>query len=79
MCRLREAALSEANSWHVIQLPDYAQLECVNRGNKVLRKMTIVYWMLTKLTVLCATTLTLIKDTKRLRNGGPVLLRWIIF
>ena len=37
-CRLRDAALAEANSWHDIQLPDYAQLECINRGNKVLRK-----------------------------------------
>ena len=38
VCRLREAALSEANSWHDIQLPDYAQLECISRGNKALRK-----------------------------------------
>ena len=38
VCRLREAALSEANSWHVKQLPDYAQLECISRGNKVLGK-----------------------------------------
>jgi len=38
VCRLRDAALSEANSWHDIQLPDYAQLECISRGNKVLRK-----------------------------------------
>ena len=38
VCRLRNAALSEANSWHDIQLPDYAQLECISRGNKVLRK-----------------------------------------
>ena len=38
MYRLREAALSEANSWHVQQLPDYAQLECISRGNKVLGK-----------------------------------------
>ena len=38
VCRLREAALSEANSWHDIQLPDYAQLACISRGNKVLRK-----------------------------------------
>ena len=38
VCRLREAALSKANSWHVVPLPDYAQLECISRGNKVLRK-----------------------------------------
>ena len=38
VCRLREAALSETNSWHTIQLPDYAQLECISRGNKVLHK-----------------------------------------
>ena len=38
VCRLREAALSEANSWHVKQLPDYAQLECISRGNLVLGK-----------------------------------------
>ena len=37
VCRLRDAALSEANSWHDIQLPDYAQLAC-SRGNQVLRK-----------------------------------------
>ena len=38
VCRLRDAALSEANSWQDITLPDYAQLECISRGNKVLRK-----------------------------------------
>ena len=38
VCRLRDAALSEVNSWHDIPLPDYAQLECISRGNKVLRK-----------------------------------------
>ena len=38
VCRLRDAALAEANSWHGIHLPDYAQLECISRGNKVLRK-----------------------------------------
>ena len=27
VCRLRDAALSEANSWHDIPLPDYAQVE----------------------------------------------------
>ena len=37
VCRLREAALSDANSWHDIQLPDYTQLECISRGNKFLR------------------------------------------
>ena len=30
--------LSVANSWHHIQLPDYAQPECISRGNKALRK-----------------------------------------
>ena len=38
VCRLREAALAEANGWHHIHLPDYSQLECITRGNKVLRK-----------------------------------------
>mgnify|MGYP003326474035 CR=1 FL=1 len=38
VCRLRDAALSEANSWHDTQLPDYAELECISRANKVLRK-----------------------------------------
>ena len=38
VCRLRDAALSEADSWHQIQLPDYAQGECISRGNKVLCK-----------------------------------------
>ena len=38
VCRLRDAALSVANSCHHIQLPDYAQLECISRGNKALRK-----------------------------------------
>ena len=38
VCRLRDAALSKGNSWHDIQLPDYAQLECISRGNKALRK-----------------------------------------
>ena len=37
VCRLREAALSEANLWHRMQLPDYARLECIDRGNRVLR------------------------------------------
>ena len=34
VCRLRDAALSEANSWHDIPLPDYAQLECISRGKQ---------------------------------------------
>ena len=38
MCRLREAALAEANGWHRTTLPDYAQQECIDRGNKVLRR-----------------------------------------
>ena len=38
VCRLRDAALSEADNWHHIQLPDYAQGECISRGNKILRK-----------------------------------------
>ena len=36
VCLLRNAALAEANGWHDIQLPDYAQLECISRGNNVL-------------------------------------------
>ena len=38
MCRLRDAASAVANSWHHLQYPDYAQLECISRGNKALRK-----------------------------------------
>ena len=38
VCRLREAALAEANGWHYMQLPDYACLECIDRGNRLLRK-----------------------------------------
>ncbi len=38
VCRLREAALAEANSWHRMKLQDYARLECIDRGNRVLRK-----------------------------------------
>ena len=38
VCRLREAALAEANGWHHMKLPDYASLECIERGNQVLRK-----------------------------------------
>ena len=38
VCRLREAALAEANGWHRMKLPDYAQQECIDRGNKVLRR-----------------------------------------
>jgi len=38
VCRLREAALAEANGWHCMELPDYARLECIDRGNQVLRK-----------------------------------------
>jgi len=38
VCRLREAALAEANGWHRMKLPDYARLECIDRGNQVLRK-----------------------------------------
>ena len=36
VCRLREAALAEANDWHRMKLPNYAQEECIDRGNKVL-------------------------------------------
>ena len=35
VCRLREAALAEANGWHRKKLPDYARLECIDRGNRV--------------------------------------------
>ena len=38
VCRLRDAALSEANSWHDMQLPDYSQLSCISRGMEVLQK-----------------------------------------
>ena len=38
VCRLRDTALAEGSRWHHIQLPDYAQLKCIDRGNKVLRK-----------------------------------------
>ena len=38
MCRLREAALAEANGWHRTILPDYAQQDCIHRGNKILRR-----------------------------------------
>ena len=38
VCRMREAALAEADSWHYMKLPDYGDLECVRRGNQVLAK-----------------------------------------
>ena len=38
VCRLREAALAEANGWHYMQLPDYACVECIDRGNRLLPK-----------------------------------------
>ena len=38
MCHLREAALAEANGWHRTTLPDYAQQDCIHRGNKILRR-----------------------------------------
>lgn len=38
VCRLRETALADADSWHHLQLPDYSQLHCIDQGNKVLRK-----------------------------------------
>ena len=41
VCRLRDAALAEANGWHRTRLPDYAQQECIDRGNKVLRKKSL--------------------------------------
>ena len=41
VCRLREAALTNANGWHRTTLPDYAQQECIDRGNKVLRKRSL--------------------------------------
>ena len=43
------------------------------------REVIIVYSIRAKLIVLFATILTLTKDIKRLKTGGPVLLRWIIF
>ena len=36
--RLRDAALAEANGWHRTTLPDYAQQDCIHRGNKILRR-----------------------------------------
>jgi len=41
VCRLREAALAEANGWHRRKLPDYARLDCIDRGNEVLRKRNL--------------------------------------
>ena len=38
VCRLREAALAEANGWHRTILPDYAQQDCIHSGNKILRR-----------------------------------------
>ena len=38
VCRLREAALAEANGWHRMQLPGYGHLVCIDRGNRLLRK-----------------------------------------
>ena len=38
VCRLRENALAEADSWHHIQLPDYTQLQCIEQGNNILHK-----------------------------------------
>ena len=38
VCRLRETALADANSWHHSPLPDYSQLQCIERGNKALHK-----------------------------------------
>ena len=38
VCRLRDAALAEANNWYHVQLPDYARPECISRGNTVLHK-----------------------------------------
>ena len=38
VCRLREQALAEADSWHHLQLPDYSQLHCIEQGNNALHK-----------------------------------------
>jgi hypothetical protein len=38
VCRLRESALAEADSWHHLQLPDYSQLQCIQQGNNTLHK-----------------------------------------
>ena len=35
---LRQAALAKCNSWFDIELRNYASLDCVERGNKVLRR-----------------------------------------
>ena len=41
VCRLREAALAEANACHRKKLPDYGRLGCIDRGNQMLRKRDI--------------------------------------
>ena len=39
VCRLRDIALAEGSNWHRERLPDYSQLECIHRGNRVLNKI----------------------------------------
>ena len=38
VCRLRDIALAEGSNWHRERLPDYSQLECIHRGNRILNK-----------------------------------------
>ena len=39
VCRLRDIALAEGSNWHRERLPDYSQLQCIHRGNRVLNKI----------------------------------------
>ena len=41
VCRLREAALAEANVWHRVKWPDYGHLGRIDRGNQMLRERDI--------------------------------------
>ena len=38
VCRLREAALAQGNSWLNAALPDYSKTQCVSKGNVALRR-----------------------------------------
>ena len=63
-----------------IQVPDYAQLECISRGNKVLGKKGDERILESdEVNTLVRHYSHLEENTKRLKNGGPELLRWIIF
>ena len=77
VCRLREAALSDADSWHDIQLPDYAQQECISRGNKLLRKKD--YERILDTNEVNRLVRHYSHLNSRQQAAGAVLLRWIIF